>query len=441
MMIVVVIILVLLCSEIFFLIYNVKRREKSFGLKALIRLFTALLICIAMITGLLEGIYRYIFITLILFFQAAAGFISFHRKKFRKVNLFKAIFCLLINISAYIFFMIPSMIFPQYKMPEITGKYTVSEKTYTWTDDKRNEIVKNTDKKRSVTVKVWYPKEEGSFPLILYSHGSGSTADANKSTCINLSSNGYIVAAVSYNYDSAYVIQENRKIILESPEISDSANQISQPYDYIKKMKNIIDIRCDDMNFVIDKMLEKPQPYQKDVLCKIDKNHIGLFGHSLGGATVAELGRRRNDICAVVNLEGENIGEYIIDKNNNICNNDNPYQIPYLDMITEQTYKEKTSRKYNKLLNNSGYNEDINIFTVKNGKEAAGHILINGGHLNFTDIPLINPITCRYPRIPENTVVTGKEARNFIGEVNKEILNFFNYELKNDQSYKMISQY
>ena len=46
-------------------------------------------------------------------------------------------------------------------------------------------------------------------------------------------------------------------------------------------------------------------------LAMTDTSRIGLMGHSMGGATSVQLGRERDDIAAVVDLDGTMLGEYL----------------------------------------------------------------------------------------------------------------------------------
>lgn len=43
----------------------------------------------------------------------------------------------------------------------------------------------------------------------------------------------------------------------------------------------------------------------------VDEDKIGLMGHSMGGASSVQLGRERDDIDAVIDLEGTMAGEYV----------------------------------------------------------------------------------------------------------------------------------
>lgn len=43
----------------------------------------------------------------------------------------------------------------------------------------------------------------------------------------------------------------------------------------------------------------------------LDTDEIGLFGHSIGGAATAELGRERSDIASIICIDGSMLGEAV----------------------------------------------------------------------------------------------------------------------------------
>ena len=64
------------------------------------------------------------------------------------------------------------------------------------------------------------------------------------------------------------------------------------------------------MNFVLDTLLAKVSQSGKAPYDRIDTGKIGVFGHSLGGATAVAAGRERSDISAVIDIEGTMLAEY-----------------------------------------------------------------------------------------------------------------------------------
>ena len=100
-------------------------------------------------------------------------------------------------------------------------------------------------------------KVEGSFPLILLSHGSGASVEKMAWIASELAGEGFIVAG---------------------PNHPGTTSGDSTPEDTPKLWQ-----RTDDLATVIDRLLADP-----DWSASIDSGEIGLLGFSLGGAAVLE---------------------------------------------------------------------------------------------------------------------------------------------------------
>ena len=97
----------------------------------------------------------------------------------------------------------PALIFPQYKLPKMTGKHEVATVNYTYTDQSRIETFTNTGENRKVNVEFWYPKDAGGkYPLVVFSHGAFGMKTSNTSTFMELASNGYVVCSIDHPYHS-----------------------------------------------------------------------------------------------------------------------------------------------------------------------------------------------------------------------------------------------
>ena len=104
-----------------------------------------------------------------------------------------------------------------------------------------------------------------------------------------------------------------------------------------------MNLRTDDINFILYTILENTDIYRVGVYELIDKNRIGLMGHSLGGAAITQLGREREDISAVINLDGSMLGEYRMAMNGDIVINNEPYPLPLLNFYSEYVVNELIS--------------------------------------------------------------------------------------------------
>lgn len=79
---------------------------------------------------------------------------------------------LLGNFLLYTVVLFPAILFPQYDAPAVTGSHQVETAEYTWVDEDRTESFSDTGEKRKITIKIWYPSEEGKYPLAVFFHGA-----------------------------------------------------------------------------------------------------------------------------------------------------------------------------------------------------------------------------------------------------------------------------
>ena len=103
-------------------------------------------------------------------------------------------------------------------------------------------------------------------------------------------------------------------------------------------------------------------------------------------ATVVAVGRQRNDIDAVIDLEGTMLGEYEDYENDNYVINSEPYQVPLLDVNSGAVYEAAKS------MENREY---VNFYVGRNAADFHEVVFQNISHLNFTDLPLISPILAK----------------------------------------------
>lgn len=324
-------------------------------------------------------------------------------------------------------------IFPPYDPPAPTGGYTVEEQTYTWEDEGRVETYTDTGENRSLTVKFWYPEEEGEYPLIIFSHGAFGVIDSNYSTCTELASHGYVVASIGHPYHAMYVEDVNGKTTYVDRDFlkqvyadtsDDSEDAEKKLYEFSKEW---MEVRTGDMNFVLDTVLEKADLQEEGPFKRVDTQKIGLFGHSMGGATAVELGRKRGDISAVIDLEGTMLGEYTGFEGGHEVYNEMPYTVPVMDVISAGAHEQIEQEEQTQ----SDW-EYVNHYVGRNAADYREVIFNDAGHLNFTDLPMFSPVIAKLLGVGE------VNAEECIGNVNHIVLIFFDYYLKDEGSLEEI---
>lgn len=192
----------------------------------------------------------------------------------------------------------------------------------------------------------------------------------------------FIIASIGHTYQAMYVEDINGKVTTidmdffnqvmgdngsDSPEHEKAVYEMSQEW---------MEIRTGDENFVLDTILEKAANGEEGPFCRVNPEKVGLFGHSLGGATSVMVGRERTDIDAVIDLEGTMLGEYAGYENNDYVFQEEPYPVPLLDVNSRAVYKEADSYE------NRTY---VNFYVGEHAVDFKEVVFNDAGHLNFTE--------------------------------------------------------
>ena len=175
--------------------------------------------------------------------------------------------CLRVSGTMLLFLiaLFPTILAPQFKPLPVTGEHKVSSTIYTWVDENRLETYSDTGENRTVTLEIWYPEDEGIYPLIVFSHGAGGVLESNASTCMNLASNGYVVAAIAHPYQAAFVKDVNGKITTVDPEFmsgvmtDNGSDDTAHEVKVYEIQKEWLAVRTGDIKFVLDTILSRTE--------------------------------------------------------------------------------------------------------------------------------------------------------------------------------------
>jgi dienelactone hydrolase len=340
--------------------------------------------------------------------------------------------------------LIPTLVIPFYALPEPTGNYNVGTVISDFTDEARVETFsEEAGKARKIAVQFWYPTErigsdlqydingspvstaQQSYPVLIFSHGAFGVRMSNASTFRELASHGYIVASIDHTYQAFYTafadgqrVPINTKFLNEAIGVQTDAIPIDESFEITHDW---LELRTADIALVIDSLKSGKLGGSGEMLKgHMDLTKIGLFGHSLGGAASAQLGRERDDIKAAIVIDGTMIGD-ITDINSD-----------HKEIITNESFTKPLMLMYNSSFleaeaKASSYLPNINAF--ERATDAAYSLCIKGsGHLNFTDLPRISPLLSKMLGIGTIDSFQG------IKIVNDYSLAFFDKHLKSQSS-------
>lgn len=283
--------------------------------------------------------------------QGGRAGLSFVRTKQRPVK--RAILSSLLAVFIIIAIALPTLL-PVFGFDQPTGPHAVGTVEYAMVDPNRKETyTDDPNDQREVLVQIWYPadiakplpdkapyvknvpviaaevktklqipkflfqylelvktnsypnaavaSQQQSYPLILFSHGLPGARFSNTFQFEELASQGFIVASIEHTYNAlATVLPDGKFVTIASlPGMTDI-----DAWDGL-----ISDIWVQDSTFVLDE-LEKLNDKDSNNLFsgKIDMNHVGMFGHSFGGANAAQVLYTDPRVKAAINMDGTMFG-------------------------------------------------------------------------------------------------------------------------------------
>ncbi len=425
---------IMLALELGFTVYCVVTKSHPRQIKSRINLGLFVIMSILLLTGVIIWSFRWYMLFLFFMIRSLAAVWYLWKRKNQNQKTYKAKYVILSGMRNTLlvgFAILPAIVFPQFKPIETTGKYMIETMSYTITDSDRTEAFDDTQQNRKVTYQLWYPKSSGEiFPLVVFSHGSFGFRGSNASTFEELASNGYVVCSIDHTYHAFFTKQTDGKMVFANMDvIIDTIAATNGDYDAQKTYelsRGWLELRQQDMNFALENIISRTKQANSDeVYQMIDTQRIGLFGHSMGGATAAALGRERSDIDAVIVVDGTMLGEEVGFEQGKAVLNSKEYPIPILNLYNEEHFAEAKQAG----------TDYANSYVTAHAQDARDIVIKGSGHLNFTDLPLFSPILARL-------LGTGEvNSRYCVETMNQIILTYFNHYLKGVKDLELLSEY
>ncbi len=177
-----------------------------------------------------------------------------------------------------------------------------------------------------------------SYPVLLYNHGYGGYTQVYQSVFEELASHGYVVVSVGHENESALLIQQNGEVLAtdphnafylkRAPEISNreigeyqdiilSSDDERENHRAYQKLVELSPLHTEsvrlwqsDTEAAVEKLadINKTDPLLRGAF---DLESMGIFGHSLGGATAGQMAYDSPSIKAGINLDGFQFGDLI----------------------------------------------------------------------------------------------------------------------------------
>lgn len=354
----------------------------------------------------------------------------------KKSNIFLRIF----KIAGFIILMSLSVVLPValpvFDLPKTTGSYTIGTMDKLLVLDRDEVITSDSTDSRSIMIKVWYPSNESdgkrdhyvdkagrsgfaenyglppsmlnyldnvetnvyreiqiadeTFPVLIFSHGYNSIANGYYALLSELVSHGYVIFAINhtyestgstfpdgtkkfFNYEYASKIEEGTwSTIQPAIEAYRDGQSFEDRHPLIQEalstyfVKDMIERWAND---VVDVVSELDKWNSEGFFNgKLDVSNIGVIGHSRGGGAAGESLLIDERIKVGVNIDGVQWGQIV----------NTEFQKPFLYLSSDWPPEHEN-------LNQHAYvNKSTSTFY-----EA---VILQSGHSNFMDIPLMIPV-------------------------------------------------
>ncbi|KAB2394174.1 alpha/beta hydrolase family protein [Bacillus cereus] len=270
------------------------------------------------------------------------------KKGFRSSGIFivkTSLLCIYLSVAVAL-----PLLMPVFSFEEPTGPHRIGTKVYHWIDHQRNEAYsKNPTDRRELMVQIWYPTAEKSkgdpepyirnrnelskglektlsipafafshmelvkshsfmdlqlsdsenhYPILLFSHGFNGFRNQNTFQVEELASQGYIVLSIDHTLDAAATV------------FPDGRTAYVQPINLTDEGDSHIKLWEEDVSFVLNQIEKLNQNDETGFFTgRMDTSRIGMFGHSYGGATAAQILAKDSRVKAAINMDGTLYGE------------------------------------------------------------------------------------------------------------------------------------
>src|SRR3954447_15947000 len=237
------------------------------------------------------------------------------------------------------------------QLPEPSGSHRVASQIFRWTDPSRAEpLPRDPTDQRQVVAQAWYPTDTGggrrvpyfeaqgrlpgsigglpsfmfaafgqidthatfdapvsraqrAWPVLVFSPGLGVPREQYTSLSAELASRGIVVIALSAPYESAPTVLEGGRVVGQTVH-PDVMGPPPHP-----ELQRLIDIRAADASFVLDRLAALATDNPRSPLAgHLDLRHVGIVGHSMGGATAVQVMAADSRFKVGVNLDGKLFG-------------------------------------------------------------------------------------------------------------------------------------
>lgn len=246
------------------------------------------------------------------------------------------------------------------ELPTPTGPFPVGRTAYAWTNEAgTGELAPAPGSKRQVLVWVWYPAarsprgvpaeylparwraalaerqgvflrtflkrdpalvrthswpdaavspERRTYPVVLLRAGGSALTVDFTTLAEDLASHGFLVVGFDAPYRSFVVVLPDGRVVARSPafRVEDANGNLADPV-----IGKLLAMWTSDTTFVVDQLQRLNVASSGTFAGRMDFERLGMFGHSLGGATALEFCRQDSRCKAALDIDGIPFGRVV----------------------------------------------------------------------------------------------------------------------------------
>ncbi|MEX8546461.1 MAG: alpha/beta hydrolase family protein [Mucilaginibacter sp.] len=246
-------------------------------------------------------------------------------------------------------------------LPMPTGPFAVGRTTYIWSDTKQQEIMApKPNTRREVFAWIWYPAvpqklsrpveylpapwrlalenqigvlltkfitrdlskvkahsiyngevspQQHSYPVILMRAGLAALTTDYTALAEDIASHGYVVVGFDAPYRTTVVVLSNGKVITRAPQNNADLVGGNEQEDLAK---HLVQAWASDMSFALDHLERLNSSDTSGRFSgRLDLKRVGVFGHSLGGATALQFCHDDSRCKAGIDVDGAPLGNVV----------------------------------------------------------------------------------------------------------------------------------
>lgn len=131
------------------------------------------------------------------------------------------------------------------------------------------------------------PPADGTYPVVIFSHGWEGVRSIALQQVEHLVSNGYIVIAPDHTYGAAATVLEGTRVVYADPEAL-PAREVVGDAAFIEAGTQLVDTFSADLVMILDALSEGDGGPYAEIAGAADLNRIGVYGYSAGGGAAIE---------------------------------------------------------------------------------------------------------------------------------------------------------